>query len=274
MSEDKRDDPLLNELDSLKGLLEAGQSDFDDSIDDLQMSTGGDEDPSDGQETLPEEFLRGWDDEPVEADNGPGTPNSGPHEKASSEEEDLLPEAYLVEIEKAIPDARRDSTPEAFGNPPPPEASSRREIPAADAEDAGPTIPTLEDSVSTGRSHAEAESRPAPSIPEPVGAEPSFATGGSGARGANGRTSTTSQRTTGSAAKAPRNEPKIPVLDEAVSAEDVRQRAPDALGATSWEELEAVVDLLLDRRIESMRETLKKELLGELERSGKLEPPE
>ena len=163
MKDEKHNDPLLEELDSLKGLLEAHESDLASSIDGLQMRASRARDQS--------------------------------NDPAANLREKFRPEAYLAELDQV-------------------------------------EIPTLEDAVETKRNGKKAK-------PDVTRA----------------------------------NEPGIPVLKEAVSKEDIRQKAPDALGATSWQELEAIVDLLVERRLTGMRETLKKELLGEFERHTGLEPP-
>ncbi|SCZ54439.1 hypothetical protein [Thiohalomonas denitrificans] len=195
MSEKKRNNPLISELDSLKGLLEAGESDFSAAIDDLRMSACKTEDRSDEDDLF----------------------------------EDFIPEEYLVEVaQESLPDSERKDRVASFPS------SFTSEVPGTGSTDADESIPTLEEVVEEERDDAE--------VPVPQGLA-----------GHDGM--------------------EIPVLEETVSVEDIRLEAPDALGATSWKELEAIVDLLVERRLSDMREILKQELLGELERHTGLEPP-
>ncbi|WP_303903577.1 hypothetical protein [Thiohalomonas denitrificans] len=199
MSENKRDNPLISELDSLKGLLEAGESDFSAAIDGLRMSARKTEDRSDEDDLF----------------------------------EDFIPEEYLVEVAQdsppgeSLPGSDQEGRAASF-------PSFASEVPGTGSTDADESIPTLEDVVEEERDDTEG--------PVPQG----FA------------------RHDGT---------EIPVLEETVTVEDIRLEAPDALGATSWEELEAIVDLLVERRLGDMRQTLKQELLGELGRHIGLEPP-
>ncbi len=202
MSENKRDNPLISELDSLKGLLEAGESDFAAAIDGLRMSARKIEGPPDDEDDLFEEFI---------------------------------PEEYLVEVAQDPPPAESLPGSAREGRSAFITSSPASESPGTGSTGADESIPTLDDVVEEERDGAGAEGLPSES--------------------------TRSENM------------EIPVLDEVVSVEAIRREAPDALGATSWEELEAVVDLLVERRLSDMRSVLKQELLGELERHTGLEPP-
>lgn len=201
MSNDRRDDNLLKELDSLKGLLDTQGADVSD--DDLHLNAARDSDDSGDEEPLPEAFLRGWDEEEPTAEEDFTFSTAPAGEEAIADDEDVIPEEFLIDVETATPDAG--------------EAVSER------------TSPSREDP---------------PSDPDAIAAEVSAM----------------------NETPIPEAAPEIPLLEEEVTLEEAQQAQPDAFGATSWEELETIVDLLLERRLDHMRAHLRDELLTELER--------
>jgi hypothetical protein len=265
MSDRDQDPNLLDELDSLKGILNFDADPFMMVADQAPFPAR----QEDGAIDL-EQFL--LNDGETAAGEGQWVDLPLEEEENVAAEESPLPSAQGGDNEPEAGAAEADWTDLDFGEP---EAEPAPQWPAVEAAGAVPTVRMPDRDAAEPEGTIAAPAPPTAETQLPAAGDALGQGGGQTTGGESGpnRASTPpgeSPLADAPRAPAPAADSEIPLLSEAIEGEFDTAHGDEGV---TLEELEVFVDLILDRRMAALREELRAELLAELAGQAGLKLP-